>query len=152
MFAEGIVARQLTLAALPAELVLNIFKATVGPLHERDSSIVHGRHNPWLCELRTKLALPLVCRATLTTGMCVLYEDVVIRRMGQIPALARTLRSPTGLGCLIRSIRIDSCPVWTRCSLVVQEDLQFILAQCTALRSFCHRPHPQFSFLQHSLC
>ncbi|KAI0736089.1 hypothetical protein C8Q76DRAFT_298700 [Earliella scabrosa] len=79
--------------------------------------------------------------------MQVLYEDIVIRRMGQIPALAKTLREPrTGLRLngFIKSIRVDSCPVWAACADVVKEDFAFILAQCPVLRVFSYHPHPHF--------
>ena len=79
--------------------------------------------------------------------MEILYEDIVIRRMGQISALAQTLRSPdlgAQLASVIKTIRIDSCPVWLPCTNVIREDLSFILSQCTVLSNVSYHPHHNF--------
>ncbi len=130
--------------------MLQIFKTTLGPIHEYDPSITHGAKNPWLKSLHVKKGLLRICRSAYWPGMCILYEDVVLRRFGQVVPLARTLRSYSGnrgVAELIRSIRMDSCPVWAPCTDVIEEDLTYILERCTALRSFSYHPHPNFPLL-----
>lgn len=94
-----------------------------------------------------KKGFPLLCKATFSSGMQVLYEDVVIRRMGQISALAQTLRTSdmgTSLSTHVQSIRVDWCPVWSPCEDVLKEDFLFILTRCSSLREYEYYPHPNF--------
>ncbi|PIL32991.1 hypothetical protein GSI_05109 [Ganoderma sinense ZZ0214-1] len=138
---------------LPPELLLHIFKGTVPPLYQHDPSLVQGPRNPWLAALRTRKALVLTCKTFFAPATEVLYEDIVFRRMGQIPALARTLGAsppPTkygprlDFGALVKRIRMDGCVIWAPCADVVREDLRLILHRCVGLRSFSFHPHPQF--------
>ncbi|RPD64942.1 hypothetical protein L227DRAFT_598339 [Lentinus tigrinus ALCF2SS1-6] len=135
---------------LPPEILLRIFKATETPLYEHDPSIVRA-WNPWLDEIRFRKGLVLVCKAWSWSATALLYEDVVLRRMGQIPALARTLSSPgtRDFGGLIHHLRMDSCVVWAQCTDVVREDLLTILRQCVALRSLSFHPHRNFPDVNH---
>ncbi|TBU62017.1 hypothetical protein BD310DRAFT_974602 [Dichomitus squalens] len=135
----------LHITSFPPEVLLRIFRATVPPWHECDPSVMRP-WNPWLDELRFRKNLVLVCKAFAGPATAVLYEDIVLRRMGQIPALASTLSSGTGraLGPLIRHIRIDSCVIWAPCADVVREDVMYVLRQCPALCSFAFHPHPNF--------
>ncbi|EIW53866.1 uncharacterized protein TRAVEDRAFT_51610 [Trametes versicolor FP-101664 SS1] len=139
--------------SLPNEIILHIFKETTPPWHEYDPSTIQGAHNPWLEALRTRKALSLVSKSTLGPARIVLYGDIVIRRMGQIPALARTLRV-TGDGTfhgdvahLVRSIRIEQCPVLATYKQTIRECVSVILKRCTQLRSFSYHPHPAFPFI-----
>ncbi|RPD72299.1 hypothetical protein L226DRAFT_490571 [Lentinus tigrinus ALCF2SS1-7] len=136
-----------TFEDLPPELKQRIFRETRLPYYQYDPAVSQGANNPWLRELRLRKALPLICKTSYWPGMEILYEDIVIRRMGQISALAQTLRSSDlgpKLALLVKTIRIDSCPVWLPCSDVIRDDLSFILSQCTALSSFSYRPHDNF--------
>ncbi len=84
--------------------------------------------------MRTKKGFPYICRASFWLGMAVLYNDVVLRRMGQVSALAETLCAPDigpRLDNLIKHIRWDCCVVVASCSDVIREDLVFIFARCT---------------------
>ena len=123
------------------------------PLYQHDPSVTPGPRNPWLTALRTRKALVLTCKTFFAPATEVLYEDIVFRRMGQIPALARTLGAfppPTVLGprldfgALVKRIRMDGCVIWAPCADVVREDLRLILRRCLGLRSFSFHPHPQF--------
>ncbi|KAM5536267.1 hypothetical protein V8D89_010044 [Ganoderma adspersum] len=141
--------RPATFETFPHEILQNIFNLATStePTHQFDPSIQPGAHNPWLELLRMKKAFPLICRGSLWPGMSVLYSDIVLRRMGQVSALAATLRTPDvgpRLGNLVKGIRWDSCVVAAQCSDVIREDLAFIFAQCTRLRSFSYHPHTSF--------
>ncbi|KAI0721258.1 hypothetical protein C8T65DRAFT_735279 [Cerioporus squamosus] len=142
----------LNIDALPPEILLRIFKATKTPLHEHDPSIMRA-WNPWLDELRFRKGLVLVCKTWSWPATAVLYEDIVLRTMGQIPALARTLSSGgTRDFCgLVHHLRMDSCVVWAPCTDVVREDLLDILQRCVALRSLSFHPHHNFPDANHPL-
>ncbi|KAI0737233.1 hypothetical protein C8Q80DRAFT_433024, partial [Daedaleopsis nitida] len=144
-----------SISHLPHELLLHIFRFTVPPRYQHDPSVVPGPRNPWLAALRTRKALALTCKAFSGPATEVLYEDIVIRRMGQIPALARTLgpfpsASGRDVGTLVRRLRMDGCVVWAPCAQVVREDLRLILHRCTALRTFSFHPHPHFPLADHA--
>ncbi|KAI9063971.1 hypothetical protein FKP32DRAFT_1592009, partial [Trametes sanguinea] len=131
---------------LPQEVLLHIFGFIRDPLHFYDPSIIQGARSSWMRVLRTHKALALTCKAFVGPATTMLYGEVVLRRMGQIPALARTLdpdRTPSAqtLSQLVRSIHIDSCQVWAPFADVMKEDLRAILERCTALQSFSLVPH-----------
>ncbi|KAI9063972.1 hypothetical protein FKP32DRAFT_1676052 [Trametes sanguinea] len=133
---------------LPEEILLHIFQLTRDPIHRYDPSIMQGPHSSWMRGLRTRKALTLTCKAFLGPATAILYDDIVLRRMGQIPALARTLdpsRTPSAqtLSQLVRSIRIDSCVVWDAFAEVVKEELRSIFEHCTMLQAFSFIPHWQ---------
>ncbi|KAI0712827.1 hypothetical protein C8T65DRAFT_174150 [Cerioporus squamosus] len=143
-------------ARLPHELLLHIFRETVPPTYQHDPSVTQGSRNPWLAALRTRKALVLTCKTFFGPATEVLYEDIVIRRMGQVPALARTLgpcplSSGRDVGTLVRRLRLDGCVVWAPCAEVVREDLRLILQRCTQLRWFSFHPHPHFPFASEAL-
>ncbi|KAI0644814.1 hypothetical protein C8Q79DRAFT_967901 [Trametes meyenii] len=81
--------------ALPYELLLKIFEESAGPTPcGPDPSLIQGPDSAWLRQcLRTRKALPLVCRAWNVPATEVLYSDIVLRRMGQITALSETLNA-----------------------------------------------------------
>ncbi|KAM5541183.1 hypothetical protein V8D89_005112 [Ganoderma adspersum] len=137
-----------TFEVMPYEILRLIFDFAVAqlPFHF-DPSIQLGAHNPWLQNIRTKKAFPLISRTTFWQGMSVLYGEIVFRRMGQVSALAETLcTADVGprLGSLIKSIRWESCVVAAPCADALREDLTFIFGQCTQLQSFSYHPHPNF--------
>ena len=131
---------------MPAEILLAIFRFTRPYIHQYSPSVILGPRNPWLSSLRTKKALALVCKAWSPPAAVVLYDDIVIRRMGQICALAHTLASSSRFNYaeLVRSIRIDSCVVWKGCEDTIHEDLCEVLRRCTRLVSFSFHSHPEF--------
>ncbi|OJT05122.1 hypothetical protein TRAPUB_4083 [Trametes pubescens] len=137
---------------LPDEILLQIFREILFPRYECDPSILHVGHSPWLETLRTKKALTLVSKAVLGPARTILYEDIVLRRMGQIPALARTLKATRESALygdvthLIRSIRIDHCPILVSCTQAIYDSLNVILRRCSQLRSFSYHPHREFPF------
>lgn len=135
-----------TLLSLPMEIISSIFCATVPNQHQYDPSVRQGALNPWLKELRMKKTLPLLCKAIYWPGIDVLYGDITLRRMGQIPALARTLRHAEvrkDIAIRIKSIRLDTCIISLPCADVIRKDLAFILGS-TRLHTFSYHPHEAF--------
>lgn len=131
------------------EVIRFIFKESIPAAYQYDPSILNGLSNPWLQVLATKVALPAICKAFYWEGMSILYDDIVLRRMDQIFALARTLRSPRGADIrpLIKSVLMESCPIGSELAPTAKEELGFILRECHALRSFSYHPHPNFPLL-----
>ncbi|KAI0628460.1 hypothetical protein C8Q77DRAFT_1068200, partial [Trametes polyzona] len=137
---------------LPPELLLQIFHESIPRRHECDPSIMPGPNSIWARNcIRTKKSLPLVCRGWNAPATELLYSDVVFRRFGQIVAFAETLRTSLlgtwpepppgrGLAALVKRMRIDTLTVHSRFSEAVQNDLAYILEQCTQLRAFEYHP------------
>ncbi|RPD81471.1 hypothetical protein L226DRAFT_608695 [Lentinus tigrinus ALCF2SS1-7] len=131
--------------ALPPEILLSIFRFTQPDPHMHSPSFTR---NTWLNGLRTKKALTLVCEAWSAPATTVLYEEIVFRRVGQIPALADTLRGENGsrLAALVQSISMVTCAIWPFCAEVAEEDLAYILGQCSNLATFSFVGHPDLPF------
>ncbi|OSD07568.1 hypothetical protein PYCCODRAFT_1463796 [Trametes coccinea BRFM310] len=141
--------RAVGVATLPQEVLLQIFLSTIPPDHTYDPSVLSGSRNAWLDSVKTRRALPLVCKSWYGTGSEALYRDIVLQRMGQICALARTLRS----SCvtygpdpseLVQRLRLTHCIVQPTCMDVVKEDLTFVIEACAHLIVFEFHPHPAF--------
>ncbi|RDX47802.1 hypothetical protein OH76DRAFT_717380 [Lentinus brumalis] len=129
--------------SLPYEIYDPIFRMTQPLSHEYSPSVALGPRNPWMVGLRTKKALTLVCKAWSGPATAFLYEDVVIRRMGQICALADTLLhsgSGRNLAQLVQSIRLEDCIVLRHCADSVRRSLYHVLGRCSALTSFTYHP------------
>ncbi|KAI0647717.1 hypothetical protein C8Q79DRAFT_1008132 [Trametes meyenii] len=134
---------------LPQELLLRIFLATIPDDYVHDPSISSGPRNTWAVSVSTRRALSLVCKAWYGVATEALYADIVFRRMGQISALARTLRSARVLygsdpSRFIKRIRMRQCLVRRKCAAVIKQDLAFVLQHCARLIDFEFQPHPQF--------
>ncbi len=96
-----------------------------------------------------KKALTLVCKRWAYPATELLYADIVLRRMGQMTALAHTLRTQghrSPLSVLVKSLRMDSRFVFESCVDAVRSDLEFLLREGTNLLSFSFHPHPSFPF------
>ncbi|KAI0673506.1 hypothetical protein C8Q78DRAFT_1017524 [Trametes maxima] len=131
----------LEIQSLPPELLLRILRHTRSPRFQNDPSVLQGPGSLWMAEFRVRKNFVLVCKGWSETAMELLYEDIVLRRMGQIPALAHTLiNGPRRLSHLVKSIRMDSCVVLWPCVDAVRDGLRVIFQQCTSLRTFEFRP------------
>ena len=107
---------------------------------------MRGPHSQWCTELRFLKGLALVSRLWWEPAIRGLYEHVVIRRFGQISALARTLSSQEAgidFSALVRKITLHECAFFWPCVDVVGEDLRSILERCVALEEFSFRGHPE---------
>ncbi|KAF8653284.1 hypothetical protein AX16_003986 [Volvariella volvacea WC 439] len=83
-----------------------------------------------------KKSLSSVCWAWRDVGIQSLYRDVVIRRVGQVPALFDTLRNPNAtydLAGFIQHITV-ACYVPKICQQVFQHDMKEILSLCRSLK------------------
>ncbi|KAI0762932.1 hypothetical protein C8Q74DRAFT_188884 [Fomes fomentarius] len=132
-------------AMLAPEILLCIFHSVMpSRKYSLDPSLVLGRRSLWVEAMRTKKALALVCKSWHGPAIEFLYEDIVIRRMGQIVALARTLRLENcDFARLIKAIHIDNLAILPSCIDVVKEDFETIVSRCTMLKevSLCTEDH-----------
>lgn len=136
---------------LPHEILLVILEATRAPRYQLDPSVTacHGSNSAWLAELRFRKALILVCKWWSGLATELFYEDIVLRRMGQIIALADTLTANHGtqrnLAVLVKSIRLDTCIILGPCADAVRDALSSILSLCVALRTFEYHTAKDFA-------
>lgn len=92
---------------LPTEIWQEIFSIALPPPSFLDPSLHRGPDSPWCQALRSKKALVLVCRAWWHASVDLLYNEIAIRRVGQIAALTRTLESPQNdLQNLVKTVAI----------------------------------------------
>ncbi|OJT12783.1 hypothetical protein TRAPUB_10618 [Trametes pubescens] len=134
---------------LPQEILLRIFMETIPSDDDYELSVRVGPRTAWTLSVSTRKALTSVCKAWYGAASEALYADIALRRMGQISALARTLRAARAVyapdpSSFIKRIRMTECIVANQCAPVVKADLAFILQHCSKLRTFEHHPHPLF--------
>ncbi|KAI0639774.1 hypothetical protein C8Q77DRAFT_1082805 [Trametes polyzona] len=133
---------------LPYEILLRIFKSARAPRHELDPAVLQGYHSEWLADLRFRKNFIYVCKSWAGPAMDLLYEDIVLRRMGQIIALTNTLTSRhtwrKNLAQRVKIIRMDDCLVLWPCADAVCEALTTIFTLCTSLRVFEYHPAKHF--------
>ncbi|KAH9903042.1 hypothetical protein C8Q73DRAFT_32731 [Cubamyces lactineus] len=132
----------INIGTFPHEILLRIVRASRVPRYQNDPSVFRGPHSSWMSELRFRKGLIFVCKNWSGPATEALYEDIVLRRMGQIPALANALTAswsvatPThqrGLADCINSIRVDSCGILPEFADGLHEAFQTILERCTNL-------------------
>ncbi|OJT03035.1 hypothetical protein TRAPUB_6378 [Trametes pubescens] len=121
---------------LPYDVLLPILRASRAPFYELDPSVAQGSKSRWLAEQRYRKGLLLVCKRWMDPATRVFYEDIVLRRVGQIFALAAALETHKDLARMVKTIRLDTCVVPQGCADAARDALQSIFSLCTALRRF----------------
>lgn len=111
----------------PPEILLDILEFALPPTIFLDSSLACGPLSAWCLAQRTKKTLVLVCKFWREIGTPLLYQEIHLRRIGQVAALLSTLRGNTRLGEMIMAINV-SCHVMPRYIVMFDEALQRILA------------------------
>ncbi|OJT05454.1 hypothetical protein TRAPUB_3724 [Trametes pubescens] len=136
---------------LPHEVLIVILRATRAPRYQLNPSVAHcrGWKSAWLTELRCRKGLMSVCKWWSGPAMELFYEDIVLRRMGQILALADMLTAnmdtQRSLAQLVKSIRLDTCVVLGPCAESARDAMRSILSLCTALQTFEYHTAEGFS-------
>ncbi|RDB18553.1 hypothetical protein Hypma_000308 [Hypsizygus marmoreus] len=96
-------------ADLPPEIIRFILYWALPPSFLLDSALERGPHSSWAQVLRHKKWIVRVCRKWYVVGTEFLYQDVVFRRVGQIPAFLRTLKSsPAFFGDAVKAITFSA--------------------------------------------
>ncbi|KIJ63969.1 hypothetical protein HYDPIDRAFT_28865 [Hydnomerulius pinastri MD-312] len=125
-------------------MIQTILEYATPPNSFLDASIRPGPYSPWAQALRQLKSFVLVCSMWWDVGIEFLYRDVTIRRIGQIPALLRTLTANPKLGLFVRSLRTD-CFIFNLRGYddVFEQGLAQILSYCpynTVLGLSCRAP------------
>jgi hypothetical protein len=113
-----------------------IFSWALPPSLLLDPSLAAGPQSPWSQALRLKKSIVRVCKTWHAVGVEFLYEDVVFRRIGQIPAFIRTLDTSTRISSdLVKKITITAY-VPRRYGRSCSEHLQHIFSRCCHVYKF----------------
>lgn len=103
-------------------------------------SLTSGSDSPWYRALRTRKALSVVCKQWREVALPFLFRDIVITRVGQLPAFKRTLdMDPTLFGPMVRSITLlcDVPPIFQG---IVFSCFGTILEYCPSMTSLSFGP------------
>jgi hypothetical protein len=120
----------------PFEVLQMIFSWALPPSFLLDPSLAAGPQSPWSQTLRLKKSIVRVCKTWHAVGSEFLYEDVVFRRIGQIPAFVRTLDTSTRISSnLVKKITI-SAYIPRRYGRSCSEQLQHIFSRCHHVYKF----------------
>ncbi|CAL1716880.1 unnamed protein product [Somion occarium] len=112
-----------------------IFETIFPPIEFLDPSLSFGPQSTWSQALRTQKALTHVCRSWRSVALLFLYQDIVFRRVGQIPALVRTIRSNReGIEELVKSITF-ACFIPEGWDELTNKNIANIMDQCPNIRS-----------------
>ncbi|KAM5535258.1 hypothetical protein V8D89_011064 [Ganoderma adspersum] len=134
------------LPILPADIIGQVCQQTFAtPLHQYDLSLMRGHNSQWSSELRFRASLPLVSKTWWQPATRGLYKHVVIRRLGQISRLARTLSSKDAgidFGALVRKITLYHCIVVLPDWHVKSRSLETVFKWCVALEEISFHGHP----------
>ncbi|CAL1708005.1 unnamed protein product [Somion occarium] len=117
-----------------------VFEAALPPSGFLDPSLSYGSDCAWSRVLRFKKTLPLVCKseAWQEAASELLYEDIVIRRPGELVALVRTVRSNARRASAIKKITFSFYvpKPWVD---VVDGCMTYLLTTCRFIGSICFR-------------
>src|ERR1700761_4840410 len=97
---------------LPAETLFFIFRLALPP----SWVLIHGDSLPpfpcpiWSADMCVKRAITGVCKTWYRIGVEFLYENVMLRSIGQLPAFVRTLETRRELGSFVRRLDV-SCMI-----------------------------------------
>ncbi|KAG6899018.1 hypothetical protein C0993_001733, partial [Termitomyces sp. T159_Od127] len=138
---------------LPPEILRLIFLRTIAPRFLFGSYLSAGRDSAWYKSVETALAISSVCKAWYHVGIAFLYEDVVFRRLDQLPKFLRTIKTRSIFQHLVKKITVHTF-VHYRYGASFQKYLQEILNQCSSLKDLSLRCLPLFHqyFLSTSRC
>lgn len=117
-------------------MLFPILRGSRAPFYQLDPSVAQGPNSPWLAEQRYRKGLLLVCQGWTDAATDLLYEDIVLRRVGHIFALATALESQTHLARAVKTIRLESCLVPPVCADAARDALRSIFSLCTGLGRF----------------
>lgn len=84
--------------------------------------------------IQTFKSLTLVCRGWNRIATPYLYCDIAFRRVGQVPALIRTLKHKPNYHAMINQLTF-SCYIPDQLDLVINQGLSYLLTQCPDVHS-----------------
>ncbi|KAJ7282841.1 hypothetical protein C8J57DRAFT_1296688 [Mycena rebaudengoi] len=139
-FENNRLARELETIELPHEILLIIFRYASAPswLLNRNGYL-EASHSILCSDLRMKIAIMGVCKNWHQIGIELLYKNVALRRIGQLPAFVRALEGRVGLGALVCRLNL-SCFVPRGYSLLFQRETQKLISLCPRLEHIAFNP------------
>ena len=99
-------ASNVPISKLPFELLHIILDHAIPPRLFLNPSFSFGPNSAWSHAIRQLKSHVLVCKMWWEVGIDILYQDVTIRRVDQIPALLRSFELNTRLGHLVHSFQV----------------------------------------------
>ncbi|KAJ7741459.1 hypothetical protein DFH07DRAFT_943574 [Mycena maculata] len=124
------------LALLPPEILLRVFRNVLAPQWFLDGTKIHTSHSVASTDLRMKLSLITVCKAWRQVGEEVLYQNIQLQRIGQLPAFVRSLEGREGL---VRHVDI-ACFISRGYSTLFESETKQMLQLCPRLSHFGYVP------------
>ncbi|KAK7694306.1 hypothetical protein QCA50_001488 [Cerrena zonata] len=116
-----------------------IFDHLTPPEDLLDPALHSGPRSLWCRSLRTWKSLTVMCRSWNPIATRYLYNDIVLRRVGQLPALIRTLQNKPSYHSFVNRLTF-SFYVLDECDLSTNEGISYLLTRCSNLRSISFLP------------
>ncbi|PIL23295.1 hypothetical protein GSI_14605 [Ganoderma sinense ZZ0214-1] len=132
--------------SLPEDIIAQVCDAIFAtPLYEYDlSRTLPGLPSSYSNDLDFLQGIPLVSKIWWKPATRCLYEHIIIRQVGQIPLLVRTLTSKDAgidFGTLVRRITLYECVVYPD-SDGLDEDVRTIFERCVVIEELSFQRHP----------
>ncbi|KAI1786824.1 hypothetical protein LXA43DRAFT_926999, partial [Ganoderma leucocontextum] len=131
---------------LPGDIIAQVCRETSdSTLDQYNLSLTHVARSQWCAEQRFRKGLPLVSKLWWKPATWALYEHVVIRQVGQLTALARTLGAEDAVidfGALVRRITLHECVVVLPDYNIAGEDVRTVFERCVALEELSFQRQP----------
>ncbi|KAJ7147018.1 hypothetical protein C8R44DRAFT_758614 [Mycena epipterygia] len=126
---------------LPQEIWNAVFRNSLPPSWTMSgiTSLPPFPETIWSADLRTKLSIIRVCKTWHQIGLEFLYESVMLRSIGQLPAFVDALKARDGLGDYVRSIDL-CCFVPHGYYKLHDSEIKKIFALCPRLSHFAFTP------------
>ncbi|KAJ7334706.1 hypothetical protein DFH08DRAFT_879163 [Mycena albidolilacea] len=127
---------------LPNETLLVIFRHALPPswVMGYASSLAPFPQKIWSADIQTKLCIMGVCKTWHRLGLEFLYENVMLRSLGQLAAFMRTLEARPELAALMR--RLEICyPVLRGYTALHSTEADKIFELCPRLTHFVFNSH-----------
>ncbi|KAF8891742.1 hypothetical protein BD779DRAFT_1468673 [Infundibulicybe gibba] len=129
---------------IPPGILKAIFLYAVAPDFLLDPSLGSGPESPWCQALRMSKSFVAVNKSWNAVGTPFLYEHIVLRRVGQVVALRRTLHeSAKNLAALVKSLDVR-CYVLEDYKPLFDKSMLMIFQQCNDLSSFTFNAFSNF--------
>ncbi|KDQ60159.1 hypothetical protein JAAARDRAFT_191563 [Jaapia argillacea MUCL 33604] len=117
----------------PPEILQSIFNFAIPSPSVLDPSLSFGEMSVWSQTLRDKKSIVMVCKAWLDVGLEYLYEDIVLRRITQIPPLVWTLHiTRPDFGAFVKGLNVI-CVVPDAFRSLFETGMKCILSRCPRL-------------------
>ncbi|KAJ7206285.1 hypothetical protein GGX14DRAFT_367369, partial [Mycena pura] len=91
----------------------------------------------WSADMHAKRAITRVCKTWYRIGVEFLYENVILRSIGQLPAFVRILETRRELASFVRRLEV-SCVIPRGYGLLFSTELEKLFNLCPSLSHFTY--------------